>query len=134
MYDYNKNVASGRIVPKKIDRSRYLKSAITIQRAWRRYAARKATKKRIARLEEALGMTIPSWRSRKTIVTDEENFQRRRALMPVFEAHTKKAISDERTRVNFPTKISNKKKEKRKNKEKISFEKEEEKMRIILNN
>jgi len=65
-------------------------------------------KRRIARLEEALGMIIPSWQSRKTIAKDEENFQRRRALMPIFEAHTKKTTSEERTRVNFPTKISNK--------------------------
>lgn len=102
MYDYNKKVRSGEIIPRKIDRIRYIKSAVMIQRAWRRYAARKAMRKRIAHLEEALGMTIPSWRCRKTIVKDDDNFQRRRALMPVFDAHTKKAINDERTRVNFP--------------------------------
>lgn len=101
IYDYNNKVAFGEIVPRKIDRSKYVKSAIIIQRAWRQYAARKATKKRIARLEEALDMTIPSWQCHKTIAKDEENFQRRRALMPVFETHTKKTISDERTRVNF---------------------------------
>ncbi|XP_011264508.2 dynein regulatory complex protein 11 [Camponotus floridanus] len=99
IFDYNKKIASGMIVPRKIDRSRYIKSAITIQRAWRRYAARKAMKRRIARLEEALGMIIPSWQSRKTIAKDEENFQRRRALMPIFEAHTKKTTSEERTRL-----------------------------------
>lgn len=106
IYDYNKKIASGMIVPRKVDRSTYVKSAITIQRAWRRYAARKALKKRIARLEEALGMTIPSWQCRKTIAKDEENFQRRRTLILIFEAHTKKTISEERTRVNFP-KIQN---------------------------
>ncbi|XP_070163305.1 dynein regulatory complex protein 11 isoform X2 [Polyergus mexicanus] len=99
IYDYNKKVAFGEIVPRKIDRSKYVKSAIIIQCAWRQYAARKATKKRIARLEEALDMTIPSWQCHKTIAKNEENFQRRRALMPVFEAHTKKTISDERTRL-----------------------------------
>ncbi|XP_072760496.1 dynein regulatory complex protein 11 isoform X2 [Anoplolepis gracilipes] len=99
IYDYNRKVATGHIIPKKIDRAKYIKSAITIQRAWRRYAARKAMKKRIARLEEVLGMTTPSWQSRKTIAKDEENFQRQRTQIPVFEAHTKKAISDERTRL-----------------------------------
>lgn len=102
MFDYNKKVRSGDIIPRIIDRIRYIKAAVTIQRAWQRYAARKAMRKRIARLEEALGMTIPSWRCRKTIVKDDDNFQRRRALMPVFDAHTKKAINDEYTRVNFP--------------------------------
>lgn len=100
-YDYDKKVEFGEIVPIKIDRSKYIKSVETIQRAWRRYAARKATKKRIARLEEILNMTIPSWQCRKTFIKDEENFQRQRDLMPIYEAHTKKAISDERMRVNF---------------------------------
>lgn len=101
MYDYNKKVRTGEIIPRKIDRIKYMKSVVTIQRAWRRYAARKAMRQRIARLEDALGMTIPSWRYRETIAKDDDNFQRRRALMPVFDARTKKAISDERTRVNF---------------------------------
>ncbi|XP_018307729.1 IQ and AAA domain-containing protein 1 [Mycetomoellerius zeteki] len=99
IYDYNKKVRSGEIIPKKIDRVRYIKSAVTIQRAWRRYAARKAMKKRIARLEEALDMMISSWRCNKTIAKDDDNFQRRRALMPVFDARTKKAISDERIKL-----------------------------------
>ncbi|XP_024877516.1 IQ and AAA domain-containing protein 1-like isoform X1 [Temnothorax curvispinosus] len=99
IYDYNKKVRFGEIIPRKIDRIRYIKSAVTIQRAWRRYASRKAMRKRIARLEDALGMTIPSWQCRKTRTKDDDNFQRRRALMPVFDAHTKKAISDERTRL-----------------------------------
>lgn len=103
IYDYNKKVRSGEIIPKKIDRVRYIKSAVTIQRAWRRYAARKAMKKRIARLEEALDMMISSWRCNKTIAKDDDNFQRRRALMPVFDARTKKAISDERIKVIFQT-------------------------------
>lgn len=101
IYDYNKKVRFGEIIPRKIDRIRYIKSVVTIQRAWRQYAARKAIKKRIVRLEEALGMTIPSWQCRKTIAKDDDNFQRRRALIPMFEARTKKAISDERMRVNF---------------------------------
>ncbi|EZA61609.1 hypothetical protein DMN91_004111 [Ooceraea biroi] len=99
VFDYNKKVALGEIIPKKIDRAKYVKSAVTIQRAWRRYAARKATKKRIARLEAILGMTVPSRPSRETIAKDEQNFQRRRALIPTFDARTAKAISDERTRL-----------------------------------
>jgi len=106
-YDYNKKVRSGEIIPKKIDRIRYIKSAMTIQHAWRRNAAKRAMRKRIARLEEALDMTISSWRCNKIIAKDDDNFQRRRALMPVFDAHTKKAISDERTRVNFSNRIPN---------------------------
>lgn len=94
-------MASGEIIPKKIDHAKYIKSVITIQRAWRRYAARKATRKRIRRLEEALGMTIPSWQSYEVFAKDQENFQHRRALMAVFDARTKKAINDERTRVNI---------------------------------
>lgn len=57
--------------------------------------------KRIARLEEVLDMTIPSWQSRKIIVEDNDNFQRRRALMLMSDVHLKKAISDERMRVIF---------------------------------
>lgn len=102
IYDYNKKVRFGEIIPRKIDRNKYIKSVMTIQRAWRRYAARKAMRKRIARLEEVLDMTIPSWQCRETIAKDNDNFQRRRALMPGFDARIKKAISDERTRVNFP--------------------------------
>lgn len=97
----------GEIIPRKLDHTRFIKLVMMIQRAWRRYAARKAMRKRIARLEEALDMTIPSWRCRKTIAKDDDNFQRRRALMPGFDAQIKKAISDERMRVNFPNRISN---------------------------
>ncbi|KYM86111.1 IQ and AAA domain-containing protein 1 [Atta colombica] len=99
IYDYNNKVRSGEIIPKKIDRIKYIKSAVTIQRAWRRYVARKAMKKRIARLEETLGMTVPSWQCNKIIAKDDDNFQRRRALIPMFDLRTKKAINDERTKL-----------------------------------
>jgi len=105
IYDYNNKVRSGEIIPKKIDRIKYIKSAVTIQRAWRRYVARKAMKKRIARLEETLGMTVPSWQCNKIIAKDDDNFQRRRALIPMFDLRTKKAINDERTKVNFSNRI-----------------------------
>lgn len=107
IYDYNKKVKFGEIIPRKISRVRYIKSVITIQRAWRCYAARKAMRKRIARLEEVLDMTIPSWQCRRTIAKDDDNFQRRRPLISEFDARLKKTISDERTRVNFPNKIFN---------------------------
>ncbi|XP_067206227.1 dynein regulatory complex protein 11-like isoform X2 [Linepithema humile] len=99
MYDYNQKVTMGEITPKRIDRTIFINSVITIQRAWRRYATRKVIKGRIARLEETLGMTIPSWQCHETFAKDEENFKCRRALMPVFDAHTEKAISDERSRL-----------------------------------
>ncbi|XP_028047740.1 dynein regulatory complex protein 11 isoform X2 [Monomorium pharaonis] len=99
IYDYNKKVRMREIIPRKIARTRYIKSTVTIQRAWRRYAARRAMKKRIARLEEALGMTISNWRCRETIAKDDDNFQQRRALMPIFDARIKKTISDERTKL-----------------------------------
>ncbi|KAL0113827.1 hypothetical protein PUN28_011276 [Cardiocondyla obscurior] len=99
IYDYNKRVMSGKIIPQKIDRNKYIKSALTIQRAWRRYTARRIVKKRIVHLDEALDMTIPSWQCRKVIAKDIDNFQRRRALMTVFDAQIKKAIDDERARL-----------------------------------
>ncbi|KAG5310781.1 DRC11 protein, partial [Acromyrmex insinuator] len=99
IFDYNRKLRFGEIIPKEIDYATYIKSAVTIQRAWRRYVARKATKKRIARLEEALGMTIPSWQCNKTIAEDDDNFQRQRALIPVFDVRMKKAMSDERTKL-----------------------------------
>jgi len=106
-FDYDRKVAFGEIIPKKIDFDEQIKAAITIQRAWRRYAARKAKRKRIARLETVLNMTIPNWQSREIIAKDEENFQQRRALVSVFDARAAKTINDERTRVNFPNKIPN---------------------------
>ncbi|KAG5325555.1 DRC11 protein, partial [Pseudoatta argentina] len=99
IFDYNKKLRFEEIIPKKIDHATYIKSAVTIQRAWRRYVARKAMKKRIARLEEALDMTIPSWRCNKIIAKDNDNFQRQRALIPVFDVRMKKAMSDERTKL-----------------------------------
>lgn len=51
-------------------------------------------------------MTIPSWSSREVFVKDEENFKRRRALMPAFAARTKRVINDERARVNLPNRVS----------------------------
>lgn len=100
IFNYKRKVEFGEIIPKKIDRAKYIKSAITIQRAWRRYVARKAMKKRIARLEAVLGMRIPSWQSRETMAKDEENLQARRALIPAFDARTRQTISDERMKVN----------------------------------
>lgn len=101
MFDYNVKVRTGEITLRKVERAKYIESAVKIQRAWRRYITRKNTRKRIARLEEVLGMTIPSWRSRETFAKDEQNFQRRRALMPAYDAHVEAAFSDERTRVKM---------------------------------
>lgn len=98
-FEYKKKLAYGEIIPKKIDHTEYIKSAKIIQRAWRRYTARRNMRKRVARLEEILGMTIPSWQCHKVFAMDEENFKRRRALIPTFAEQTEKAISDERARV-----------------------------------
>lgn len=98
-FEYRRKLAFGWIVPKKIDQTENVEAAKTIQRAWRRYVARRDTRKRIARLEEVLGMTIPSWQCRKVFETDEESFKRRRALIPAFAERTEKTTDDERARV-----------------------------------
>ncbi|XP_061940510.1 IQ and AAA domain-containing protein 1-like [Apis cerana] len=96
---YNKNVAMGLIVPKKIDKATYINAAKTIQRAWRTYAARKKLKNRIARTEELLGMTIPSWRNQEVFKKDKENFEKKLALMSVFADETAKATEKEQARL-----------------------------------
>lgn len=98
---YNKNVAMGLIVPKKIDTATYINAAKTIQRAWRRYAARKKLRNRIARTEELLGMTVPSWRNKEVFKKDKENFEKKLALMSVFANETAKAREKEQARVIF---------------------------------
>lgn len=98
---YNKDVTMGLIVPKKIDKDTYINAAKTIQRAWRRYAARKKLKNRIARTEELLGMTIPSWRNQEVFKKDKENFEKKLALMSVFADKTAKATEKEEARVIF---------------------------------
>ncbi|EFN79071.1 IQ and AAA domain-containing protein ENSP00000340148 [Harpegnathos saltator] len=99
IFEYKEKVAYGDIIPKMIDRAEYIESAKIIQCAWRRYIARKDIRKKIARLEEALGMTIPSWQCRKVFTRDEENFKRRRAIIPVFTEQTEKTICDKRARL-----------------------------------
>lgn len=101
LYDYNKKLVIGEIVTKKIDRDKYIKSAITIQRAWRRFAARKAARERIEYLEEILGMTIPSWYSNKVFEQNNDNFHRRQAMIPISAAQIKKTINDEHIRVKI---------------------------------
>ncbi|CAL7945569.1 unnamed protein product [Xylocopa violacea] len=99
MYHYNKKLETGEIVPKKLHKSTYTNAAKTIQRAWRRYAARKRLRNRIAQKEELLGMTIPSWKSRQVFLKDEENFQKKLTLMSTFADKIVKASQDERARI-----------------------------------
>ncbi|XP_017798509.1 PREDICTED: IQ and AAA domain-containing protein 1-like [Habropoda laboriosa] len=99
MYNYNKKLESGEIVPKKLHREVYMNAAKTIQRAWRRYKAKKRMKKRIEIKEELLGMTIPSWKSNEILDKDREDFQRKLTLMPRFADRIVKATENERTRL-----------------------------------
>ncbi|XP_053987060.1 IQ and AAA domain-containing protein 1-like [Hylaeus volcanicus] len=99
MNDYKRRVEIGEIVPRKLKRSTFENAARTIQRAWRRYVAKKANKKRIARLEELLGMTIPSWKSNQVFVKDRENFQKKLDMMSPFAAQIDKTTEDQRTRL-----------------------------------
>lgn len=97
--NFNRKVQFGLIVPKKTSRSTYEKAARTIQRAWRRHTARKNLKKKIGRIEELLGMTIPSWKSDETFLIDKENFQKRLQMIPPIAADVVTAAEEERTKV-----------------------------------
>ncbi|XP_076751560.1 IQ and AAA domain-containing protein 1-like [Xylocopa sonorina] len=99
MYRYNKKLETGEIVPKKLHKTAYTNAAKTIQRAWRRYAARKRLQNRIAEKEKLLGMTIPSWKSRQVILKDEENFQKKLTLMSTFADKIVKTNQNERARI-----------------------------------
>lgn len=56
---------------------------------------------RIARTEELLGMTIPSWKSQEVFEKDKQNFQKKLTLMPVFADRITKETEKERARVTF---------------------------------
>nr|XP_033186317.1 IQ and AAA domain-containing protein 1-like [Bombus vancouverensis nearcticus] len=99
MYDYGRKVQAGTIVSKKLHKSTYENAAKTIQRAWRIYAARKRMRNRIARTEELLGMTIPSWKSQEVFEKDKQNFQKKLTLMPVFADRITKETEKERARL-----------------------------------
>ncbi|CAK9833578.1 Dynein regulatory complex protein 11 [Anthophora retusa] len=99
MYNYNKKIERGEIVPKRLHRNVYINAAKTIQRTWRRYKARKQTMKRIAIKEELLGMTIPSWKSTEILDKDRENFQKKLKLMPTSVDQVVKATEEDRTRL-----------------------------------
>lgn len=101
MHDYGRKVQAGMIVSKKLHKSTYENAAKTIQRAWRIYAARKRMRNRIARTEELLGMTIPSWKSQEVFEKDKKNFQKKLTLMPVFADRIAKESEKERARVIF---------------------------------
>ncbi|XP_076391231.1 IQ and AAA domain-containing protein 1-like isoform X2 [Megachile rotundata] len=99
IYNYNKKIQAGQIVPKKMSRVTFVTAARTIQRAWRSYLAKKKMKKRRDRIEELLDMTIPSWKSREILAKDEENFQKRLESMPLSVVRVSKMTDDTRARL-----------------------------------
>lgn len=63
--------------------------------------AKKRLKDRNKRLEEFLGMTIPSWKSQDVFLKDKENFQKKLTLMPTFAEKVATVTEKERARVIF---------------------------------
>lgn len=102
MYEYKKTVEIDETAQSmKIDKETCIKAIVVIQRAWRRYAARKDFKRKINRLEELLDMTIPSWKPQDISNRDEENFQRRLEMIPIYAKQAEKITQDESIRVRF---------------------------------
>lgn len=103
MYDYNKKLERGQIVPKKLHRATYTSAAKRIQDAWSKYLVKKMLRTRMRRAEELLGMTIPSWKCRETFDKDEENFQKKLKLMPAAAEKLRDKIEKKRATVFFFT-------------------------------
>ncbi|XP_046143375.1 IQ and AAA domain-containing protein 1-like [Osmia bicornis bicornis] len=99
MCTYNRKLQMGEIMPKKMSIATFVFAARTIQRAWRRYLAKKKMKKRADRVEELLDMTIPSWKSEKVFVKDKESFQKKLELMPGFVDRVTKTTDDNRAKL-----------------------------------
>ncbi|XP_035735934.1 dynein regulatory complex protein 11-like [Vespa mandarinia] len=100
MYEYKKKVKTDETAPLiKVDKETYSKAIVIIQRAWRRFAARRDIKRRINHLEELLDMTIPSWKPQDISKRDEEIFQRRLDIIPIYAVKTEKIIQDESIRL-----------------------------------
>ncbi|XP_033207844.1 dynein regulatory complex protein 11-like isoform X2 [Belonocnema kinseyi] len=98
-YMYDQKLRMGEIDPKMESESRKMSAAITIQKAWRSYLARKSLKKKMNRVEELLGMTIPSWKPHEIFDRDEENFQRRLALQPLAVKKIQERTNNERAKL-----------------------------------
>ena len=86
MYNYQRKVQTGEIVPTKTSKAAKQKAAGTIQRAWRRYVAKKRMKKRLERLEELLEITVPRRKCDKVFAKDRENFWKRLEMIPTIAA------------------------------------------------
>ncbi|KAF7411537.1 hypothetical protein HZH66_000433 [Vespula vulgaris] len=100
MYKYKKRVQIDETnASTKVDKETNNKAVVIIQRAWRRYAARKDFKRRINHLEELLDMTIPSWKPQDISKRDEEIFQNRLAIMPIYASETEQITQDESIRL-----------------------------------
>ncbi|KAL2740635.1 IQ and AAA domain-containing protein 1-like [Vespula squamosa] len=100
MYEYKKKVQNDEKDPStKVDKEEYIEAIVIIQRAWRRFAARKDLNRRINHLEELLDMTIPSWKPQDISKRDEEIFQRRLEIIPIYAAETERTTQDESIRL-----------------------------------
>lgn len=99
MYNYQRKIQTGEIVPKKTPNAVKQKAARTIQRAWMRYMAKKRMKKRVERLEELLEITVPRGNCDKVFAKDRENFWKRLEVIPTITAGIEKAAEEDRARV-----------------------------------
>ena len=91
----------GEIDPKMESETDKISAAITIQKAWRSYLARNSLQKKMKRVEELLGMTIPSWKPHEVFDRDEENFKRRLALQPLAVQNVIDRTTNEKTQVKI---------------------------------
>lgn len=99
---YRRKVEIGEIVPKMYSKATYEIAARTIQRAWRTCMKKRIRKKRMDRLEQLIGMSIPSWKSDHVLAKDRENFQRKLDMMPVYADRVERVTEDHRTKVIVP--------------------------------
>nr|XP_031829606.1 IQ and AAA domain-containing protein 1-like [Nomia melanderi] len=96
---YRRKVEIGEIVPKMYSKATYEIAARTIQRAWRNYMKKRIRKKRMDRLEQLIGMSIPSWKSDHVLAKDRENFQRKLDMMQVYADRVERVTEDHRTKL-----------------------------------
>ncbi|XP_076292802.1 IQ and AAA domain-containing protein 1-like [Lasioglossum baleicum] len=99
MGEYRKRLARGEIVPKKLPMEIFERAARVIQRAWWRYLRRKKQKKRMNRLEELIGMSIPSRKSDHILAKDRENFQKKLEHIPAFAKRVEETTQEHRTKL-----------------------------------
>ncbi|XP_076642535.1 dynein regulatory complex protein 11 [Halictus rubicundus] len=96
---YRRKLELGEVVPKKFPRETFERAAKTIQGAWGRYLKRKKQNKRMNRLEELIGMSIPSWKCNHVLAKDRENFQKKLDQIPVYAKRVEDTTQDHRTKL-----------------------------------